>query len=95
VFGDGIEQAVLVAEQPVDHGCLHACRLRHPAGGQRRRSLLLQQTRRDVDDLRPGVGPATDLRLSAHVPTISEKWYRRFSSDTVVVIPLIPREFRA
>jgi hypothetical protein len=51
VLDDGVEQAVLVAEEPVDRGGLHAGGECDRAGGHRVRSPGGQQLRRDLDEL--------------------------------------------
>ena len=65
VLGDGVEQAVLVAEEPVDRGCLHAGGERDRAGGHRVRTLGGEQARGDLHQLR--AGPVSRRRVdSAH-----------------------------
>jgi len=54
VLDHGIEQSVLVAEEPVDRGRLHAGGERDRAGGHRVRTLGGEQVRGDFHQLRAG-----------------------------------------
>ncbi|GAA3232724.1 hypothetical protein GCM10020256_48240 [Streptomyces thermocoprophilus] len=56
VLGDGLQQAVLVAEEPVDRGWLHPGRGSDRAGAHRVRAALLQQLDGGFDDAAAGVG---------------------------------------
>jgi hypothetical protein len=67
VLDDGVEQAVLVAEEPVDRGRLHAGRERDRARGDRLRPFGGQQLRGDLDELRPGLVARRHGVLLPHV----------------------------
>jgi hypothetical protein len=70
VLGDRLEEAVLVAEQPVDRRRLDARPLRHAPGGDGRGPAVVEQLGRCLDDRGAGVG-------AGHGPTVTETCYRR------------------
>ncbi|GII34338.1 hypothetical protein Pmi06nite_77800 [Planotetraspora mira] len=62
MFGNGVEQRVLVLEEPIDGRRLHADRLRDRTGGDRACALLTQELRRALDDVRSRLSPAGAIR---------------------------------
>jgi hypothetical protein len=83
MLGYGVEQTVLVAEQPVDHRSLDARALSDTPRGDSRGTLLLEEARRDLDDSRARVQPVLYPCVVSHIPTIRHHRYQCISRDTI------------
>src|SRR5580698_11431534 len=89
VLGNGVEQPVLVPEQPIDGRRLHAGRLSDGTGGDGGRALLAQESRRDLHEVLPRLAPVGVRPCVRHVATITHYCYRRLIDGNVFLISTI------
>jgi hypothetical protein len=72
VFGNGVEQRILVLEEPIDGRRLRAGRLRDRTGRDRACALLTQELRRALHNVR---GAAERVRRQHHpAPARPQRW---------------------
>jgi len=84
VLGDGVDQAVLVAEQPVDRRSLDTGHLGDPASGHRPGAVVAQEPRGGVDDARPDVVAGPGRGYLGHISMLTVSCYRRSIGENVV-----------